>query len=163
MRWAGHVACMGCELYSFRILVVKTTGQKPLGGNRIGLRIRVSGLFSHPSSLIFCVLRRIYFLIICKSVTFAGKCARYTNFVNFIPLLRITVKDWRQVIRLHCYIKRVDRIKWTTCFVCFILNIFRCSLQEYERNLLFCTVILIPCVCLKEMRGKKCHPWLCKG
>jgi len=40
----GHVACMGCELYSFKVLVVKTTRQKPLGGNRIGLRMRTSGV-----------------------------------------------------------------------------------------------------------------------
>jgi hypothetical protein len=39
------VACVGCELYAFRVLVVTTTRQNPLGGNKIGLRIRTSGVF----------------------------------------------------------------------------------------------------------------------
>ena len=41
----GACGMHGDELNSFRILVVKATGQKPLRGNRTGLRLRNSGLF----------------------------------------------------------------------------------------------------------------------
>ena len=34
MRWAGHVACMGEERGTYRVLVGKPEGRRPLGRHR---------------------------------------------------------------------------------------------------------------------------------
>jgi hypothetical protein len=46
MKWAGHIACMGERRGTYRVLVGKTEGKRPLGIHRRDGRIILKWIFS---------------------------------------------------------------------------------------------------------------------